>query len=157
MSFWGHSCAVLFSCAEDGVLILESNYLCIPQYNLTIFPIPTDNIAPPVAACLGDLVTVALLGLFSSLHLLIINTPIPLIIVILLTCAAVGWTVITRKNEYVGHLLTQGWTPLFAAMLVSSGTGIVLDTFVSRYEGFALLAVVIAGSSLPSFDCIFEG
>ena len=89
--------------------------------------------------------TITLLGASSGLHILIINTPLPLIIVILLACAAVGWTFVTRRNEYVGHLLTHGWTPLFAAMLVSSGAGIVLDTFVSRYEGFALLAVVIAG------------
>jgi len=30
-------------------------------------------------------------------------------------------------------------------MIISSTTGIVLDLFVSRYEGFALLAVVISG------------
>lgn len=30
-------------------------------------------------------------------------------------------------------------------MLISSATGIVLDLFVSRYQGFALLAVVISG------------
>lgn len=35
--------------------------------------------------------------------------------------------------------------PLFGAMIISSTTGIVLDLFVSRYEGFALLAVVISG------------
>ncbi|KAL1713144.1 hypothetical protein EV715DRAFT_212264 [Schizophyllum commune] len=53
-----------------------------------------DNIAPPVAACLGDLVTLVLVGVVSG---------------------------------------------------VLSGTGIVLDLFVSRYEDFAVLAVVISG------------
>lgn len=32
-------------------------------------------------------------------------------------------------------------------MVISSGTGIVLDMFVSKYEGFAILAIVISGSS----------
>ena len=36
-------------------------------------------------------------------------------------------------------------------MFISSGTGIVLDMFVSRYEGFAVLAVVISGTYLLSF------
>lgn len=33
-------------------------------------------------------------------------------------------------------------------MLISSGTGMVLEKFVKKYEGFALMAVVISGSSL---------
>jgi len=41
--------------------------------------------------------------------------------------------------------LKEGWSPLLGAMVISIGTGIVLDMFVSRYEGFAVLAVVISG------------
>ncbi|CDO71876.1 hypothetical protein BN946_scf184940.g23 [Trametes cinnabarina] len=104
-----------------------------------------DNIAPPVAACLGDLVTLSLLGVISQLLLYVLNTPIPLIITIVLAAAAVGWAYVTHRNEHVKHLLKEGWSPLFVAMAISSGTGIVLDTFVERYSGFALLAVVIAG------------
>lgn len=51
-------------------------------------------------------------------------------------------------------LVKEGWSPLFGAMVISCGTGMVLDLFVTRYEGFALLAVVISG--LPgSVGCIF--
>ena len=106
----------------------------------------SDNIAPPIAACLGDLVTLSLLGLISEAHLGILETPIPLILVITLTVAAVGWTIVTNRNQHVRHLLTEGWSPLFLAMAISTGTGIVLDSFVERYTGFALLAVVIAGA-----------
>ncbi|KAI5822155.1 hypothetical protein K523DRAFT_422185 [Schizophyllum commune Tattone D] len=52
---------------------------------------------------------------------------------------------IVRRNPYVRPLLREGWAPLFGAMVISSGTGIVLDLFVSRYEDFAVLAVVISG------------
>ncbi len=76
-----------------------------------------------------------------------ISTPVPLIVIILLALAAVGWAVVTRRNPYVKHLLLEGWAPLFIAMVISSGTGVVLDMFVSRYEGFAMLAVVISGRS----------
>jgi solute carrier family 41 len=55
---------------------------------------------------------------------------------------------LTRRNLHVRELLTHGWSPLLGAMIISSGTGIVLDLFVSRYKGFALLAVVISGKYL---------
>lgn len=104
-----------------------------------------DNIAPPVAACLGDLVTLLLLGTVSTVNILLVQTPIPLIILIILSVAAVAWAFATRSNKHVSHLLSEGWLPLFAAMVISCGTGIVLDLFVSRFEGFALLAIVISG------------
>lgn len=75
----------------------------------------------------------------------LVNSPLPLIVIVALTVAAVGWAVITRRNHHVSHLLLEGWAPLFVAMIISCGTGIVLDLFVSRYEGFALLATVISG------------
>ncbi|KAJ6457064.1 Mg transporter [Mycena vitilis] len=104
-----------------------------------------DNIAPPIAACLGDLVTLILLGLVSSVLIVFLHTPIPFTIAIMVVLSAISCGVFTRRNPRIAPLLTQGWAPLFGAMVISSGTGIVLDLFVSRYDGFALLAVVISG------------
>jgi hypothetical protein len=106
---------------------------------------PPDNIAPPIASCLGDLVTLSLIGVVSLGLIDWIKTPGPLVIVLLITALAVCAGVLVRRNEHVRGLLFQGWTPLFGAMIISSGTGIVLDVFVSRYRGFALLAIVISG------------
>lgn len=86
----------------------------------------------------------------SALNIYFVNTPVPLIIIILLAVGAIGWAIVTRRNQYVGSLLFQGWLPLFAAMIISCGTGMVLDMFVSRYEGFAILAVVISGQYVDS-------
>ncbi|KAI0373191.1 hypothetical protein BV20DRAFT_989735 [Pilatotrama ljubarskyi] len=132
-------------CAACASSILLGSFMCTLVVVCRHFGLDPDNIAPPVAACLGDLVTLSLLGVIAELHLLVLHTPIPLIIVVLLGVAAVGWAFITNRNEHVKHLLREGWSPLFVAMAISSGTGIVLDTFVERYSGFALLAVVIAG------------
>lgn len=104
-----------------------------------------DNIAPAVASCLGDLFTLILLGIVSTILVPFIRTPIPFIIGILVICCAITCLLYTWKNPYVRPLLKEGWSPLFGAMAISSGTGIVLDMFVSRYEGFAVLAVVISG------------
>lgn len=98
--------------------------------------------------------TLSLLGVIAELHLFILDTPWPIIIVVALAVGTIGWAYMTNRNENVRHLLTQGWWPLFAAMAISSGTGIVLDTFVERYSGFALLAVAIAGMySQPPLCC----
>jgi len=52
---------------------------------------------------------------------------------------------LVRKNHRVRPLLSEGWSPLFGAMAVSCATGIVLDEFVSRYDGFAMLAIMVGG------------
>ncbi|KAJ6606159.1 Mg transporter [Mycena vulgaris] len=104
-----------------------------------------DNIAPPIASCLGDLVTLVLIGAVSSVLIIFLHTPIPFTLAILVVLIALSCGMFTRRNAHVAPLITQGWAPLFGAMIISSGTGIVLDLFVSRYDGFALLAVVISG------------
>ena len=61
-----------------------------------------------------------------------------LLIVLCFAIACLSF-VFTLKNKHVRLLLKEGWSPLLGAMVISSGTGIVLDIFVSRYKGFALL------------------
>ncbi|KIK47693.1 hypothetical protein CY34DRAFT_190899 [Suillus luteus UH-Slu-Lm8-n1] len=104
-----------------------------------------DNIAPPIASGLGDLLTLSLLGAISSILINVINTPIPLVCVILTIFSATICVLLVRRNKSVKDLLFQGWIPLFGAMAISCASGIVLDMFASRYKGFALLAIVISG------------
>ncbi|KAJ3521405.1 hypothetical protein NMY22_g12334 [Coprinellus aureogranulatus] len=113
--------------------------------NWTMLQLDPDNIAPAVASCLGDLVTLCLVGVVSTLLLPLLRTPIPFILGIAMVVIAVACMVYTARNPHVKQLLTQGWSPLFGAMVISSATGIVLDMFVSRYEGFAIMAIVISG------------
>jgi len=78
-----------------------------------------------------------------------VHTAIPGILTILVVLSAVWWLIVARRNPHVKDLLTQGWSPLFGAMIISSSSGIVLDMFVGRYEGFALLAIAINGIAVP--------
>jgi len=101
-----------------------------------------DNIAPPIASCLGDLVTLCLLTGVSYLYINLLHAPFILVIIIVAIFAgAIGWIVLTNKNPHVKPLLREGWSPLFGAMIISNGTGAVLDLFASRYEDYGLLAV----------------
>jgi solute carrier family 41 len=102
----------------------------------------SDNIAPPVASCLGDLVTLCLLTGVSYLYINFLKIPFVLaIIIVAIFVGAIGWAILTNKNPHVKPLLREGWSPLFGAMIISNGTGAVLDLFVNRYQDYGLLAV----------------
>ncbi|TXT07236.1 hypothetical protein VHUM_03406 [Vanrija humicola] len=109
------------------------------------FGVDPDNITPPVAACLGDLVTLFILALVGTALVGAMDTPVPLIAVVLMVLAA-GW--FTRRvltNDWVKAIARGSWAPLIVAMLISSGTGMVLSAGVARYRGFALLAIAMTG------------
>ncbi|GAK62451.1 solute carrier family 41 member 1 [Moesziomyces antarcticus] len=104
-----------------------------------------DNIASPLAASLGDLTTLALLGLLASALAHFEGTFLATVILAAMALACIVSFIVTYRNAYVRELLTSGWVPLIMAMFISSGAGLVLDNFVGRYEGFALLTPVMIG------------
>ena len=113
---------------------------------LLVYALSTDNIAPPIASCLGDLVTMTLLGVMSTLLVLGAGTLGPFVVIGIVVFWAITCTYVALQNQYVKPLLKQGWSPLLGAMVITSGSGIVLDLFVSRYDGYALLAVAFGGT-----------
>lgn len=104
-----------------------------------------DNIASPLSGSLGDLLTLTLLGLFSSFMARFEGTILATIILLALAGACALFFLLAYRNAYVRELLSSGWIPLLIAMFISSGAGIVLDTFVGKFEGFALLVPVLTG------------
>jgi len=94
-----------------------------------------------------------LLGLMSTLLVLGAETLVPFLIIGIVVVWAIACTYVALRNEYVKALLKQGWTPLLGAMVITSASGIVLDLFVSRYDGYALLAVAFGGTYHPSCTC----
>ena len=131
----------------------------IPGEVLTLLIV--DNITPPVAACLGDLLTLFILALLGTALVGAMDTPLPLICVILMSLAAGWFTKRVMRNQWVKKVAKGGWAPLVSdiatcltmleadgkigAMLISSGTGMALDKGVGKYRGFALLAISMTG------------
>ncbi|KAG2073486.1 hypothetical protein BDR04DRAFT_1050215 [Suillus decipiens] len=136
------SSAMMSACFSSIIL---GSFMCFLVIICRRYGRDPDNIAPPIASCLGDLVTLGLLGVISSILIIVINTPIPLICAALTVLSATLCVFLVRRNSSVKDLIYQGWVPLFGAMVISCATGIVLDIFVSRYQGFPLLAIVISG------------
>ncbi|KDN42726.1 hypothetical protein K437DRAFT_257751 [Tilletiaria anomala UBC 951] len=104
-----------------------------------------DNVASPLAASLGDLLTLILMGLLGSALVRFEGTILATLILGALIAFCAACCIIALRNSYVKQLLSSGWTPLLVAMFVSSGAGIVLDSFVKTLDGFALLVPVITG------------
>ncbi len=84
----------------------------------------------------------------STVLTLGIGTAAPYVVVAVVTLSAIACASVVRRNEHVRPLLGAGWTPLLGAMVIASASGIVLDVFVSRYEGYAILAVAFGGACL---------
>ncbi|XP_062522303.1 solute carrier family 41 member 1-like [Corticium candelabrum] len=113
------------------------------------FRINPDNVATPIAASLGDLVTLALLSGTSNFiynnavkphHLWIVGV-ICAIFIFLIPL----WVYFARRNPTTKNVLYSGWSPVIAAMIISSGGGLVLDQAVSRFAGIAVYSPVVNG------------
>ncbi|KAM4625152.1 solute carrier family 41 member 1-like [Polymixia lowei] len=107
-----------------------------------------DNVATPIAASLGDLITLSLLAGLGSLlfhHREMSYLP-PVVCVFFLALIPV-WILIARRCPPISEVLRSGWQPVIVAMSISSVGGLILDKTVSdpNFEGMAVFTPVING------------
>uniref|UniRef100_A0A8B9KAG8 Solute carrier family 41 member n=1 Tax=Astyanax mexicanus TaxID=7994 RepID=A0A8B9KAG8_ASTMX len=107
-----------------------------------------DNVATPIAASLGDLITLSLLAgisstLFQYRDIWYLS---PLVCVFFLLLIPL-WVVIARRSLQIREVLRSGWQPVIVAMSISSFGGLILDKTVSdpNFEGMAVFTPVING------------
>lgn len=108
------------------------------------YDINPDNVATPIAAALGDLVTLSLLAviakfLVSSGTVLVLSL---LSLYVLLTplCARKA-----ANDSNTASILRHGWTPVLSAMIISSMGGKILNTVIATYPQIAVFQPVING------------
>jgi solute carrier family 41 len=111
------------------------------------FNINPDNVATPIAASLGDLTTLACLSWLASFFYNTIDSHpwFTTVIIILGLILVPVWAWIASRNEYTCTVLFSGWSPVIAAMIISSIGGLILDFTVSQYKGVAVFQLVING------------
>ncbi|XP_078049410.1 solute carrier family 41 member 1-like [Augochlora pura] len=106
-----------------------------------------DNVATPIAASLGDLITLALLSGIASLFYKAIDS----LAWIAPTCIAFHiiatpvWGYIAARNPFTKEILDYGWSPVICSMLISSVGGLTLDYTISSYKGIAVFQLIING------------
>ncbi|XP_064417879.1 solute carrier family 41 member 2 [Latimeria chalumnae] len=108
-----------------------------------------DNVATPIAASFGDLITLTILawisaGLYNGLETYSYISPLVGVFFLVLTPI---WVVICRKHPATRVLLYSGWEPVITAMVISSIGGLILDTTVSdpNLAGIVVYTPVING------------
>ncbi|XP_076968004.1 solute carrier family 41 member 2 isoform X4 [Tamandua tetradactyla] len=108
-----------------------------------------DNVATPIAASFGDLITLAILawisqGLYSCLETYYYISPLVGVFFLALTPV---WIVIAAKHPATRTVLHSGWGPVVTAMVISSLGGLILDTTVSDPDlaGIVVYTPVING------------
>uniref|UniRef100_A0AAQ5YQR4 Solute carrier family 41 member n=1 Tax=Amphiprion ocellaris TaxID=80972 RepID=A0AAQ5YQR4_AMPOC len=110
-----------------------------------------DNVATPIAASLGDLITLSLLaGVSTTLYEYIGEENIwylsPLVCLVFIALIPL-WVVVARQSPQIREVLRSGWQPVIVAMSISSFGGLILDKTVSdpNFEGMAVFTPVING------------
>ncbi|XP_017965125.1 solute carrier family 41 member 1 isoform X2 [Drosophila navojoa] len=106
-----------------------------------------DNLATPLAASIGDVVSISLLSFIASLLYENIKTHL-WITFIVVACYLVllpMWVVIVLKNEYTRPVLKSGWVPVLSALCISGLGGLVLDAAVEVFNGFVVFQPIING------------
>ncbi|CAG8768846.1 1125_t:CDS:10 [Dentiscutata erythropus] len=135
---------VSMMCAALSSMILGT-LMCILIILSRKFRINPDNIACPMASSLGDLFTLIILTLCSEFILSYMSIWISTALFIILAVSVPLWASMVWSNKSVRHLLTDAWTPLFIAMVISSIAGLVLENYIEQYHGLALLTPVLNG------------
>ncbi|XP_055765273.1 solute carrier family 41 member 1-like isoform X1 [Salvelinus fontinalis] len=107
-----------------------------------------DNVATPIAASLGDLITLSLLaGISSFLFRFKEMWYLPVLLCGFFLVLIPLWVVIARRSPPIREVLRTGWQPVIVAMSISSIGGLILDKTVSdpNFEGMAVFTPVING------------
>ncbi|XP_029429148.1 solute carrier family 41 member 1 [Rhinatrema bivittatum] len=145
--------AVLLCASSVATAFIASLVLGIIMIGVIIgsrkIGINPDNVATPIAASLGDLLTLALLsgiswGLYKELETKVYLNPLVCAFFVALLPL---WIIIAKRSQTTREVLYSGWEPVIVAMAISSAGGLILDKTVSNpnFAGMAVFTPVING------------
>ncbi|XP_054877627.1 solute carrier family 41 member 1-like [Poeciliopsis prolifica] len=107
-----------------------------------------DNVATPIAAGLGDLITLFLLAGVSSFFFTFRDVwYLPTAVGGFFLLLTPVWVIIASRSPPIREVLKSGWQPVILAMSVSSIGGLILDQTVSNpsFAGMAVFTPIING------------
>ncbi|XP_072383744.1 solute carrier family 41 member 3-like [Diabrotica undecimpunctata] len=112
------------------------------------FKLNPDNIATPMAASIGDVVSLTTLSVWARFLFSIHDTHSWVMMVILAFYIVIllpAWVYIVRKNEYTKEVLSHGWLPVITALFISGSGGLILDLAVDKFKGYTVFQPIING------------
>ncbi|XP_045145824.1 solute carrier family 41 member 3 isoform X1 [Echinops telfairi] len=112
------------------------------------FGINPDNIATPIAASLGDLITLSILALVSSFFYRHKDSRyLPLLVCVVFVTLTPVWGIMAKQSPSILKVLKFGWFPIILAMVLSSFGGLILSKTISEphYQNMAIFTPIICG------------
>ncbi|XP_059618448.1 solute carrier family 41 member 1-like isoform X1 [Phlebotomus argentipes] len=111
------------------------------------FRMNPDNLATPLAASIGDVVSISLLSFIASLLFENLETHIWVTFVVVAGYFILlpFWIYLVFRNKYTRPVLSTGWVPVLSALFISGLGGLVLDAAVGVYDGFVVFQPIING------------
>ncbi|XP_042833130.1 solute carrier family 41 member 3-like [Panthera tigris] len=109
---------------------------------------PDNNIAMPIAASLGDLITLSILAFVSSFfYKHKDNRYLTLLVCISFMALIPLWVLIVKQNPPIMRILKLGWFPVILAMVISIFGGLILNKTISKqqFQGMAIFTPIICG------------
>lgn len=141
------SASVVTSAIAD--LLLASTMCTIIIMTYFYCKVDVDNIATPIAASLGDLVTMGFLSGISLILFRIYNDPslhwllgMPILFYLIVLSIV---TMIARRNPYTSKQIIFGWNPLVVSMLIQNLSGMVMERFIREFPRMAVFQPIING------------
>ncbi|KAL9878236.1 solute carrier family 41 member 2 isoform 6-T7 [Glossina fuscipes fuscipes] len=107
-----------------------------------------DNMATPLAASIGDVVSISLLSFIASIlfdHIKIHGLWVTYVVLACYMFLLPLWIIVVLKNKYTRPILKTGWVPVLSALCISGLGGLVLDAAVEIFNGFVVFQPIING------------
>ncbi|KAI8098998.1 uncharacterized protein BX664DRAFT_288844 [Halteromyces radiatus] len=120
-------------------------FMCILIIISRKMKIDPDNIACPMASSLGDVVTLGILAACAHILMIYLDSLFGLTLMIGMLMSIPFFARSVWQNKHVKDLLYSGWSPIMLAMLISSCAGLVLERYVEKYKGLAMLTPIVCG------------
>ncbi|XP_039761078.1 solute carrier family 41 member 1-like isoform X2 [Pararge aegeria] len=111
------------------------------------FKVNPDNVATPLAASIGDIVSNSVLAVTAQYMFEQIQISLwqPIALLCVYYSLLPIWVFIVWRNKYTKTVLTTGWTPVISALFISGVGGIVLDQAVDKFHGYEVFQPIVNG------------
>ncbi|XP_034836789.1 solute carrier family 41 member 1-like isoform X2 [Maniola hyperantus] len=111
------------------------------------FKVNPDNVATPLAASIGDIVSNSVLAVTAQYMFEQIQISLwqPIALLCVYYSLLPIWVFIVWRNKYTKTVLTTGWTPVISALFISGVGGIVLDQAVDQFPGYEVFQPIVNG------------
>ncbi|PWA03477.1 hypothetical protein BB558_000346 [Smittium angustum] len=109
------------------------------------FGVDSDNVSAPIVASFGDMLTLALISMFSSFALIVPEIIIFIVVILFFVSGVILYRYASNQPLIVPYLY-QGYGPLIYAFVTSSVSGVLLEKYIPSYSMLAGLSPIFNGS-----------